>query len=167
VIGGRPLDWSADITKYAAAPVIATSASRTPTRSISVPPRTSSSRTRHGRDRRADEREPAGALAVGEPHPQHHGDGRGVLDQQRDADVEALDRHEVEQLRADHRGQAVEGDRAGVREQQAGPPAHGQQAGDREDRRGQRDAHREGGAGGPAGVHQAARHRAGRAERQR
>ena len=53
-------------------------------------------------------------MAVAQPEPHHDGDRRGVLEQQRHADLHVGDGVEVAELRAGHRGDAVDGRSAGV-----------------------------------------------------
>ena len=74
-----------------------------------------------GGDARARERQRAGTLPVAQPQPHDDGGGRGVLDQQRRADVHRRDGREVRELRSGHRHRAVQQDDARVAPQQ--PPA--------------------------------------------
>ena len=71
-----------------------------------------------GGDARARERQRAGTLPVAQPQPRDDGGGRGVLDQQRRADVHRRDGREERELRSGHRHRAVQQDGAHVAPQQ-------------------------------------------------
>ena len=72
----------------------------------------------YGGDARARERQRAGTLPVAQPQPHDDGGRRGVLDQQRRADVHRRDGREERELRAGHRHRAVQQDAAHVAAQQ-------------------------------------------------
>jgi hypothetical protein len=103
---------------------------------------------------RAAQGQPAGPLAVPDPHPGHHEDDAQVLEHERHADRQGLDGVEVEQLGAGHGDEAVGGDHGALPAQDVPPPAHRQPARHGQHQRGDADPRGHGGRRGPARVDQ-------------
>ena len=79
-----------------------------------------------------------GTVPVAQPQPEHDRDGRGVLEEQRDADLHVGDGVEVAELGTGHGRDAVDGDQPGVVAQQV--PATAQRQDARDDQHGRGDA---------------------------
>ena len=117
--GGSASSSWAEITKCEAQPTIAPSAQSTPTGDSSAPDSEVQHQDEPGRgERRADEGEPAGALAVAQPQPHDDRSGSGVLDQDRRSHLHVLDGGEVAELCAGDRQDAVDQDQPCVAPEQ-------------------------------------------------